>query len=163
MKTKLIWKKGLFSNTFLIYSGEGLVGSLNEKTFSKTARGELNGQKYTFRMKGVFNQTTELLNQDNRVIGQITYGRWRSNATLSIPGQTVFWKYDNMWNTRWKIFNHEGMEIRYSGSSSSGTIASNTDDPLLLMSGLFVINYYRQVSIAVFVAIFVPIMASITH
>ena len=100
METKLRWKKGLFSNVYRIYSNDRLIGTLEDKTFSKTARGDLNGEKFTFKSKGVFKNVTELFNSNKKVIGQITYNSWMTRANLSVLDKTISWKYDNVWNTK---------------------------------------------------------------
>jgi hypothetical protein len=137
---------------------------LEEKTFSKTAHGIFNGEKYIFTTKGFFNRHTDIIHaNDNKVIGEITYSSWMSKATLTTLDKKVSWKYDNPWNTKWSISNSSGIRISYAGSTTSGRIDSNTDDSLLLLSGLFVTNYYRQMSIEVIVAVFLPIWASVLH
>jgi len=161
MTTNLKWKKNLFSNTYSIYSNDNLIGTLNNKSFSKSADGELNGKKYSFKTNGIFNQHTEIIDStNNKVIGEITYSNWMTKATLAILDKTVNWKYDNIWNTKWSISNSSGIEIKYASSTTSGIIDSNTDDSLLLLSGLFVTNYYQQMTIAVLFVIFMPIWIS---
>jgi hypothetical protein len=66
-----------------------------------------------------------------------------------------------MLNTKWSIFNSEGIRINYSGSSTNGRIESNTEDDLLLLSGLYVTSYYRQLTIAILIAVFVPIWTTL--
>jgi len=164
MQTKLTWKKNFFSNLYGIYSNGQQVGKLKDKTFSQIANGELNGKEYTFKTKGFFKQQTEIIdNSENKVIGEIIYNNWMTKATISIDNKTINWKYDNIWNTKWSIFNSEGIKIQYSGSSTSGQIDSNIDDALLLLSGLFVTNYYWQMTVAVLVAVFVPIWTSVSR
>lgn len=162
MQTKLRWKKKIFSNLYNIYSNGQQIGKLKDKTFSQTATGELNGKEYTFKTKGFFKQHTEIIdNLENKVIGEIKYNNWMTKATISVDNKTINWKYDNLWNTKWSIFNSEGIKIQYSGSSTSGQIDSNIDDALFLLSGLFVTNYYWQMTIAVLVAVFVPIWTTV--
>jgi hypothetical protein len=110
--------------------------------------------KYAFKTKGIFKQHTQILdNQSNNMIGEIAYNNWMTKATLSIQNKKTYWKYENIWNTKWSIFNSEGIQINYSGSSGSGKIESNTKDDLLLLSGLFVINYYWQMTIAILIVV----------
>ena len=164
MQTSLRWKKGLFSSTYCIYSNDQLIGKLKDKTFSQSADGELNGKKYTFKTKGFFKQRTEIRNdKDNKVIGEITYNNWMTKATLLILNKKTNWKYDNLWNTKWSIFDSEGLKIKYTGSSTRGQIDSNTDDDLLLLSGLFVTNYYWQMTIVVLIVVFVPIWITVLN
>jgi hypothetical protein len=164
MQTKLRWKKNLFSSSTIIYSNGQRIGELKDKTFSQTANGELNGKKYSFKTKGFFKQQTEIIDGfENKVVGEITYNNWKTNAIISIDNKTINWKYDNLWNTKWSIFDSEGINIKYSGSSTSGQIDSNIDDSMILLSGLFVTNYYRQMTVAVLVAVFVPIWSAISR
>lgn len=158
MQTNLKWKKGIFSNTYRIYSQNQIIGKLKSNSFSQITKGELNGKKYTFTTKGFFKQQTEIRDSiNNKVIGNITYNGWMTKATLSILDKKINWKYDNLWNTKWSIFDSNGIEIKYSGSSSKGEINSNTDDDLLLLSGLFITNYYWQIAIIIIIAASIPI------
>jgi hypothetical protein len=158
MQTNLKWEKNFFSDLYCIYSNGQQVGILKDKTFSQTANGELNGKKYTFKTKGFFKQHTEIIDHiENKVIGEITYNNWMTKATILVDNKTIYWQYDNLWNTKWSIFNSEGIKIHYSGSFTSGQIDSNIEDALLLLSGLYVTNYYWQMTAAVLVAVFVPI------
>jgi hypothetical protein len=164
MQTKLRWKKNLFSSSTIIYSNGQRIGELKDKTFSQTANGELNGKKYSFKTKGFFKQQTDIIDGfENKVVGEITYNNWKTNAIISIDNKTINWKYDNLWNTKWSIFDSEGINIKYSGSSTSGQIDSNIDDSMILLSGLFVTNYYWQKTVAVLVAVFVPIWSAISR
>jgi hypothetical protein len=164
MNTNLRWKKSFLSNTYSIYSNGHLIGKLVEKTFSKSGNGILNGEKFSFNTSGFFIQHTDIIDvKVNKVIGEITYSNWMTKATVVTFNNKANWKYDNPWNTKWSISNSSGIQIKYAGSSANGRIDSNTDDSLLLLCGLFVTNYYRQMSIAVMVAIFIPIWASIAN
>lgn len=162
MQSKLKWRKNFFSNLYSIYSNGQKIGILKGKTFSQTSNGELNGRKYTFKTKGFFKQHTEIIDDsENKVIGEITYNNWMTKATISVDYKKNNWKYDNLWNTKWSVFNTEGIDIKYSGSSTSGQIDANTDDSLLLLSGLFVTNYYWQMTIVVVIAVFAPVWTTV--
>ena len=152
-------EKGIFSNTYKIYSEGKLIGKLKSETFTQSTEGELNGRKYIFKSKGFFKQHTEILDcRDNVVIGKITYNGWMTKANSKIGNERASWKYDNIWNTKWSISNSEGVKINYRGTSTNGKIESNTDDDLLHLSGLFVTNYYTQMTIVVMIIIFIPLI-----
>lgn len=155
-------EKEFFSNLYSIYSNGQQIGKLKDKTFSQISNGELNGKEYTFKTKGFFKQHTEIIdNSENKVLGEIIYNNWMTKANILIENKTINWKYDNLWNTKWSIFNSKRIKIQYSGLSTSGQIDSNINDELLLLSGLFVTNYYWQMTIAVLVAVFVPIWTTV--
>jgi hypothetical protein len=162
METKLNWKKGFFKETYEIYSNGGLVGTLKENIWKQIAYGELNGKRVIFKTHGFLKQETQIIDSSsNSNIGKITYNSWMTKATIEYTNKVANWKYENPWNTKWSISNSEGVQIRYQGSSSKGTIEYQGQDDLLILSGLFVINYYWQISIAVIIAVFIPIFTSI--
>jgi hypothetical protein len=161
MIESLNWKKGFFSDTYRIYANKQQIGKLKNKTFSQTSVGEIKGKKYTFKTKGFFKQQTEIIdNSDNSVIGKITYNNWMSKASLSIRNKQFSWKYENFWNTKWSLNDSDGVQINYKGSSKSGQINSKTDNDLLLLTGLYVTNYYWQMTIVIIMVVLVPIWAS---
>ncbi len=161
MEPKLSWKKGIFDSTYKIYSDGVVIGRLKDKAFSQSADGEFNGKIYTFKTRGFFKQKTQITDvQSDKVIGEITYNTLMTKANLAILDKNINWKYDNLWNTKWSIYNAEGIQINYNGSSTSGKIESNTNEGLLLLTGLFVTNYYWQMTLMTLVAIFIPIWVS---
>lgn len=160
----LSWKNGLFSNTTKIYSNDQLVGQLNHKTFSQTTECELNGEKYKFVSKGFFKVTTEIFGSSaSQPQGEIKYGNWSSKATIALNGKSLDWKYDNMWNTKWHISDADGLEIEYAGSSNKGSITTNADSPMLILSGLYIYYHYYQISIAVFASLIAVFAATISN
>ncbi len=162
METKLNWTKGILKETYEIYSNGVLVGTLKENVWKQIAYGELNGEKAIFKTTGFFHQETQIIDPDSNLnIGKITYNSWMTKATIEYSGKVANWKYDNAWNTRWSISDSEGVQIHYQGSSSKGTIELQIQDELLVLSGLFVTNYYWQISIALLVAVFIPIFTTI--
>ena len=158
MPKQLNWNKKTFSNLFKIYSKGQQVGKLNSKSFSSNASAEFNNEKYTFITSGFFDPTTKIYDlAEKKFIGKIIYNSWRTKATINLNDKISYWKYENIWNTKWRISDEEGIQISYQGSSSGGNIQTNTDDSLLLLSGLFIINYYWQTSIVIFMVILIPI------
>jgi len=49
-------------------------------------------------------------------------------------------------------------QISYNSTSCTGQIQSNTDNELLILSGLFVANYYLQMTLVVLLIVFIPIL-----
>lgn len=161
MKT-LRWKNSFFSNTWNLTSDETPVGSLRANAWKKTALGELNGKKFNFATKGFFGQETQIFDADSAAhLATISYNSWHTKASIITPGGKIFtWRYDNTWHTKWSISDASEVKINYAGSITKGTIESAEQDELLLLSGLFITNYYWQISVAVMIAIFIPIFAS---
>ena len=158
-QVEINWKKNFFAEVYKINAYGKQIGELKDKTFSKTATAVLNDRHYSFRTTGFFQQHTEIRDEAaNKVIGEITYGTSLTKATININGEVTHWKYTNTWNTKWRVFNDRGVEINYRGSAQNGTISSNTEDPLLILSGLFITHYFWQIALIFIVAIFIPIL-----
>ena len=158
MKANLTWTKGIFSSLCQVYSNDILNGKLVDKPFSRTTKGIINGKEYHFRNSGFLKQTTEIVDSsNNKVVGGIEYNSWRSKATVSLNGRKYRWKYDNVWNTQWSLSDANGVSVKYNSSTTKGYIDTNTDDNLLIISGLFVKNYYLQAAfIVILVAVIIP-------
>lgn len=158
MKTLLHWKRGTFSSTYEIFEGENLIGKLKETAFSKSADGLIHDKGYRFTTKGLFKQETQIVEAEtDQVLGTITYNSWKSKAYIQFDNQLIQWKYDNGWQTRWSLNNDDGIQMKFAGGMSKGTMECDHLDELLVLTGLFVTNYYRQIGIAVLVAILIPI------
>ncbi len=158
MKANIYWKKPLFSNTLTLYSKDQPLGYIKEKTFSSSVYGQLNGKQYIFKTRGFFSQKTKIIDgSSNKSIGEISYNSWMSKANILLGNKLVKWKYNNMWHTKWIVQHTEETIIKYASSSTRGTIVTNTDDEVLLLSGLYIKNYYMQ-WIAVLIAIMVPLL-----
>jgi hypothetical protein len=164
MRTQLNWGKGIFSNTFEIFSDGVAVGNLKENTWRQSADGELFGKRYLFKTKGFFKQETQIMDANNgSLLGTIKYNYWKTKATIEYIDRVFNWKYDNLWNTKWSISDLNGVQVKYQGSSSKGKIELNEQNELLLLTGLYITNYYWQISIAVIVAILVPMFSTILN
>ena len=161
---ELRWKKGLLSGNYSIYEGNRQIGELKDNVFSKKANGQINGKSFTFRTSGFFQQRTRIYDDsNNQMLGEISYNNWMTKATLSTYDKVTNWKYNNVWNTKWSLSGQDGTQVHYAGSSNKGRIESNTDDDLLLLSGLYVTNYYWQMTLVVLVAVFVPLWSSVNN
>lgn len=159
MSTKLTWKRNILNGLYTIYDNGLQIGQLKERPFQETSTGEINGKVYTFITKGFFKRETMIFeSSNNEAIGKITYNEWRNRANITINNNTAEWKYENILNTKWQIFDAEGIKIEYSGLSLGGEINSVVNDELLLLSGLFVTNFFRQTTLIVIIIIFVIII-----
>jgi len=162
MKSRLTWLSPLFKSAKEIYANGALVGSLKQNCFKQTAVGELNGKGYTFRTKGIMHPETEIIdNSTNTAIGRITYNSWKTRAEINFFGRVINLRYENAWNSRWNLFDANGVHYNFRGSSSKGTVEFEEPNELLILSGLYIANYYWQTSVAVMVAVFLPMWVAI--
>jgi hypothetical protein len=163
MKTELRWKRGFFQTAIQIYSNEMPVGTLKGKSWSQTTEGLLNGESFAFVNKGFFKSVTLITDTRNKnEVGKITYSSWKNKAEIEHSGKTFSLKYTNTWGTKWSLSDAAGNSINYQGSSSKGTIESDILNNMLIMTGLFIANYYWQRT-TVIVALLIPVFIATTH
>ncbi|MBM2817033.1 MAG: hypothetical protein HW421_3795 [Ignavibacteria bacterium] len=163
MSTSLKWKKGFFKSTCEIISGGNIVGWLKDSTWRQSSEAEINGKKYTFKTKGFFKQETQIIDSGNQVIGKISYNAWMSKAIIEYSGKTVNWKYDNIINTKWSISDSLGNIISYKGSFTKGEIEYDIQDDLLLLTGLYIEDYYSQVASSAVIVSVVTISLAVSR
>ncbi len=161
MTTKLTWKCGFFKQTYEIFSGSALLGTFTDGTWKKKAVGELNGKKFEFKSSGFFKQTTEIIDKSSETTtGRIIYNTWGTKAEVELfSGSNFLWQYNNHWNTKWSL-SGEDLLIDYKGSASKGEITFEQMNEQLILTGLYVSNFYLQNTIVVAVAVLIPILAA---
>lgn len=159
MRASHTWKKGLFTNLYLIYKNDKPIGNMENKTFSKSAKGSYNGKEYIFRTLGFFKQNTEIIDcSDNKVIGHIQYNNWMTKALITIRGNRINWRSNNIWNTQWSLYDSDDTTMTFYGSIKKGKIESTLDDGVLILTGLFLTNYYWQLTLAILIPLFLVIL-----
>ena len=163
MSTIYNWNKGIFECSYKIYLNNQQVGFLKDKTFSQTSEAEINGKRYTFRTCGFFQQNTKIINESNELVGEINYNNWMNKATITIGARKIVWEYNNIWHTKWSMSDSTGLQINASASTTSGTIEAKSADDLIILAGLFVTNYYLQMTFVVIIAAMVPIWTSLLN
>ena len=162
MKTILIWKKGPFNSIYEIYAENILVGYLNEKSWTQSSHGELYGEKFHFKIKGFFNQETQVFkNETNTPIGKITYNSLMTKAKIECSDKVYFWKFDNSLSTKWRLYNAEGSLISYSCSLTKGGIEYDLQNNLLALTGLYIKNNYWQFTVVFLISVFLPLWLTI--
>lgn len=161
MKTTLLWKKGLFKKTYEIYSENYSVGKLVENQWCSSAEGEIYNKKYKFNTQGFFKHKTQIIDADsNAPIGTIVYNTFMTKATIEYLGQIAYWRYNNIWNTRFSITDNAGNQISFHGSASNGKLEFEQPNDLLVLTGLYVTNFYWQMAVVTSIIIFTPIWAA---
>lgn len=160
----LTWTKKILSDDYHIYDGPKQIGYLKNSSFSQMSHGTINGVRYIFKTKGFFNQETTIIDGSTmQPIGQIRYNSWMSKAQITYGAKLINWQYSNAWNTKWTLTDNKGLRYYCQKSGNGGTINVNEQDDILTLTSLFVTNYYQQMTIAVMIAVFMPIYISVLH
>jgi hypothetical protein len=145
MEYHYTWKTKLFSRNFDIYTYETLTGTLKKEGWSRKTLGEMKGRKILFETKGFIKHETIIVNQtENTQIGSIRFNFWRSRSQINYNNREYSWQFDNFWRTRWSLSNENGYLVRYHSRGFKGTIDAYTEDVILILTGFFIRNYYKQ-------------------
>ncbi|MES2418077.1 MAG: hypothetical protein V4541_07795 [Bacteroidota bacterium] len=157
MKQLLTWTKGLFDSNYQIYNNSQIRASLHFSSWKNNARGIALHKNYYFTTEGFFNPVTKIRDENFQDIGVITYHSWQLKATITFTNlEHASWGYTNGWLSQWSISNHREKQIQYRSSTASGTILSNNEDELLLLSGVFIREYFSRIMILILIIIFLP-------
>jgi len=151
MNMQLRWKNRIFKDFYEISSGYSIIGTMKNKFWSQSAIVEINNKKYEFRTKGFFRQFTSISQMEtNTEIGKISYNLWGNKAKIELySGKVYDWKFDNLWGTKFSLSESNMVLIDYSGSYTNGKINSITDDLMLILTGLFVMDYHEQLVVSI--------------
>lgn len=150
MEKLITWKKGFFSNTFQLFENGIPVGTLSFAVWSNKATGILYDKEFEFKTKGFFNPETNITDiKSGTIIGIINYNTWKTKATINLTdGKVCNWQYSNLWHTKW-VLSQSLYFINYRSSSIKGEIISHLSDEVLILSGLFISNYFTRANAAI--------------
>ncbi|NMC38494.1 MAG: hypothetical protein GYA41_09245 [Bacteroidales bacterium] len=145
METKYEWKTSLFASDFELFKNGIRSGFLNKGNFRRKVTGELNMKNVLFTTKGFFGNETGITDPKTGVVyGRIVYSVWKSRASVEYQGKLYNWQFDNFFRTRWSIENENGILIRYKSVALKGFVYSYTGDEVLILTGFFIRNFFRQ-------------------
>lgn len=157
MNQQYIWKKGFFDTTYRIFSDNKLVGRLTDNSFKQKATGNLNSLNYRFETSGFLNQNSVIIdNNTNKKIGTIVFNGWHTKATITLFNKKYHWQFNNMWSTKWSLYDNGKLLIDNIGGSTAGNMICSEADELHILTSLYITNYYWQSTLTVFIAL-IPI------
>lgn len=146
----LSWKKGIFSSTYKLFSGEQEAGYLKERTWSRKAEGVLNETKVSFRKKGVFSNKVEITDPETvETLGQIEMSTWKNKASITLGEKMLKWRFSNNWNTKWELLEDGNPIVKYKSRTFSGEGESQIEDELMMLTGLFIFNHFTQILLTI--------------
>ena len=108
-------KAGWFKRSYVFVANDKIIGQLDyEKSYSKKAKGTLNGQEFFIRRTGFWKHFIEInsASQQNMRIGI----NWRNQMKIvDSAGNPFLFKHTGIWKNKWQWFDrHERplIEIR---------------------------------------------------
>lgn len=157
MRLFLNWRKGLFDSDYQLFNQYEIKGSLLFNGFSNNARA-IASRNYYYRTEGYTQPHTSIKDEKFIETATISYDLWSLKATIKIhqPQETV-WIYRHGRLGKWSITSADGKEaILYHSNTGSGVIESDTDDELLLLTGLFIRSFYIRLLMLLILLFCIP-------
>lgn len=140
---RINWKRRLFDQTAYLFHGAEKIGYLTNAIWSNNAFGLLDGKKYHFVAKGLFNPRIQIIDvEGNAIIGQIVLNEWSSKARLTFKEHekaTLFVR--NFWQTQWRLSGERSNRVDYQGNGQKGQMEIKEGTPeVMALAGLYVTN-----------------------
>ena len=105
------------------------------------------GGPYTYLIK----------NDKNEIIGVINYESWQTKATIHMTSGEVFgWSFTNSWLSNWSITDFKQKNIFYKSKSGTGVIESTASDEIMLLTGIFIREFYARILIVCLMIFLIP-------
>ncbi len=158
MQQLLSWRKGLFDSNYQLYTNGEIRGSLIFSSWKNNARG-IALKNYYFTTEGFLNPITKIRDENHNQIAVITYNTWKLKATVTFNNlDHASWSYTNSWLSQWSLTNHSNKLINYHSSTGAGTILSDNDDEVMLLSGLYIREFFSRSIMLIIIVILIPIL-----
>ena len=141
------WK----NNIDLLRDGKIIGNLVRIGVWKSGAKGYLFDKNYTFLVKGIFSSRTEIMDEQENIIGEINFNHWSYKATVELNGKRYYWQSDNFWCTRWKLTDELGHEILLTKNEFliNNAISENNDFAIFLATYLFYYSYNQKMAAAV--------------
>lgn len=162
MSNFLTWNKGFFDSNYQLFSNGKICGSMLFDSWKNDAKGMGLNSSYFFKTENFFNPITQIINDKNEIIGTITYGSWQTKASIKmIDGEVFGWSFTSSWLNSWMITDFKEKKISYHAKSAHGTIDYATTDEVVLLTGIFIREFYARILIICLLLFIVPAITRI--
>ena len=162
MESHIIWKKKWFGNVHEIYKEGTHVGNLTSKTFTYSSYATYNKHRIKFQTNGFLKQETDIINEDtNEIIGTITYNTLKSKGFINFENEHLEWRSIVWTNSRWEILRGNKIIIKSTNRMLDGSIIATDDDPINILIGLYISEFFNRSNIIALMAIFIVFISAL--
>ncbi len=157
MEKKLTWTKGYFDSNYQLFDHGKISGSIHFENWNNDAKGMGLTTNISFKTEGFITPTTHIVNDKNEIIGVIKYESWQTKATITMTSGEVYgWSFTNSWLSNWMITDFKQQRITYKSNSGNGSIESSATDEIMLLTGLFIREFYARILIVILLILIIP-------
>lgn len=146
MEQALSWRKDVFDSNYQVFMNQSLRFSINFISLKNCAIATTQEGIYLLKSEGYLTPNTKIINNKNEVLAVISYDLLSFKAKIFYSsGEKFEWSFQNSWLKRWSINNHFDKQILYHSTSGNGLIQANVADDILIMTGLFIKEFYTRI------------------
>lgn len=140
----LSWTKDAFSLNYSIFGNRQIVGKISDKSTDRSAKASLYGEKFIFEAEGFIKTYINIFHLNSKTeIGRIEFELIRSRATINLYGESYYWKFSNMLNTKWILKNQDQKTIISGEKRKEGSFRNQPEvNPILLLCALIIRNQF---------------------
>lgn len=143
-------KRNFWNNNVELLRDDHVIGKIEKSGFwGIHTKGYLFDKKYTFLSKGNFSTRTEIWDDKNNFVGEVTYSIWSSKAKIDLNGKKYYWGPKNLWGTKWKLTDELGREIFLEKNEFIVNFASTKNLEFnYFLSAFLLYNSYKRMAAA---------------
>ena len=157
MSVFLTWNKGFFDSNYQLFENGQITGSLLFDNWKSEAKGMSLTTNISFKTEGFLSAKTNILNDKNQIIGVINYESCQTKATITMTSGEIFgWSFTNSWLSNWVITDFKDKNISYKSNSGNGIISSSATDETMLLTGIFIREFYARILVVIVFLFIVP-------
>lgn len=154
MTQSIHWRKPLFSCATQLFLNNQLIGKLKPGWSTSSASANIGNKHFRFRLRGFWQQSAEVVDaESHKVLAKIQFNCWYPKAVIRMNGKRFVWKFTSIWETRWALISESGEHIHHAGNVHRGQFQEPITDELQAITGLFIANYYRQLTTIIIAAL----------
>lgn len=139
------WKKDTLDSKYQIFSKGLLKYALNFESWHNSAIATTQNGIFLFKTQTFGNTETLLVDNKNVVLAAIKFNITSFNAVVKFTDGGEFkFVYQRNRITEWSLNNGLDKQVFYRANTGSGLVKSNIDNELIILTGLYIREYYSR-------------------
>ena len=115
-----------------------------------------------FLKKGFFKTDVDIIDSVlNKIIGTIKFNGWGNKAEINLNEKKYLLKSIGIWGNKWSLLENNEIIIDYKSSTLSGKIESEINDNIILLIGLYTMNYFKRTAVMISIFSLIIILSTI--
>jgi len=140
----MYWLRKPRKKKIVIQSKKWGKGWLLRHPGAATSEARLKQSEYLFIAKGNFKQETYIHDKYTKeLLGLITFNSLRTRADIRLVDNKLYrFRYVLPWMTAWNITYNQRIMVAFQSRWNKGVIEAKTDEEVLVLTGLYIRNFY---------------------